>query len=290
LKEKIDDLLADDNVSPEEKAELAKIEAAERVADFKQQYDSMSKEDLFHMLELAKGKHCPYLVKNDGNVEYFSGLNAIILTGHGQPCPEFYEVIGKGGLIGEGGFEILDNDESDVKMVRLGDETIQTNPREDFKFEKMLDEVSTQVKNAYYDDKIEFYKIVEEAELNALTILYEADAEKQKRIDAIKNVDLSAKPKTNAEKFRQFCKKSLQTHGEKEKYYGVTDGVKLFLLTTPNVKLEQMTKLIDYVAPDAVYNLQGNKFSDIVKDAVREDKVFRDRLKIARAKSNGFSR
>ena len=159
----------------------------------------------------------------------------------------------------------------------------------------MVDEVFTQVENAWTNgkDKIEFCKIVEEAESNALKLCYEKDAEKENRIAAIRNIDLNAKPKTNAEKLQQFCKKAMQSY-DADSYrrldvvYGkcVVDGVKSFLLTTPSVKLEQMTKLIDYVAPDAVYNTQVNKYSDVVKEAVREDDVFRNRLKIANTKKS----
>ena len=178
-------------------------------------------------------------------------------------------------------------------------------PREDFKFTEMVNEVFTQLQNARDDDdnKIDFCKIVEEAESNALKLCYEKDAEKLQRIDAIKNIDVEAKPKTNAEKLQRFCKKAMQSYDEDylnylpdyqklDIAYGecVADGVKSFLLTTPNVKLEQLTKLIDYVAPDAVYSTQVNKYSDVVKKAVREDDVFRNRLKIAKAKSSGVSR
>ena len=107
------------------------------------------------------------------------------------------------------------------------------------------------------------------------------DVEKQKeceaRLNAIQNIDLNAKPKTNSEKLQQFCKRSIQTHGEGYKDY-VTDGVKLFLLTTPNVKLEQMTKLIDVVAPQSAYNSAEQKFSDRVKSEIEQDAKFQAKL------------
>ena len=56
------------------------------------------------------------------------------------------------------------------------------------------------------------------------------------------------------------------------------DGVKRFLISSPNTKLEQMTKLIDAVAPAAVFNTQNYNYSEFVKSAVREDKNFQQYL------------
>ena len=107
------------------------------------------------------------------------------------------------------------------------------------------------------------------------------DIEKQKdyeaRLEAIKNIDLNAKPKTNAEKLQQFCKKSMEAHGEDYKDY-VADGVKSFLLSTPSAKLEGMTKLIDYVAPVVAFDSEEYRYSEFVKDTIRQDKQFRKQL------------
>jgi len=137
---------------------------------------------------------------------------------------------------------------------------------------KQLQELMQNKQNGILDrfgsDKVEVQSVQEDAEKQK-----ECDA----RFEAIQNVDLNAKPKTNAEKLQQYCKKSLQTHGEGYKDY-VTDGVKLFLLTTPNVKLEQMTKLIDAVAPQSAYNSAEQKFSDCVKSEIEQDTKFQTKL------------
>ena len=49
----------------------------------------------------------------------------------------------------------------------------------------------------------------------------------------------------------------------------------MFLLDSPNVKLEQMTKLIDAVAPAAVYNKQ---YTEILKTRIRNNKEFQAKL------------
>ena len=114
-------------------------------------------------------------------------------------------------------------------------------------------------------------KEAEKAILDAI----EKETEFFERYYAIEfGVDLNAKPKTNAEKLQQFCKKSMDAHGEGYKGYMV-DGVKRFLLATPNVKLEQMTKLIDAVAPAAVYDKQ---YTEKLKSSIRNDKEFQAKL------------
>ena len=295
-------------LSPEEIQELERINKAERVAKFKQKYNSMSVKKLLEIVgKASQNTYCPYLVEEKGDVEYFSGLSAIILaskTAAYRNRQEIYET----NYENVHADKMLNPDESDVFLfdTRSAMNVEEANPpREDFKFTEMVNEVFTQLQNARDDDdnKIDFCKIVEEAESNALKLCYEKDAEKEDRIAAIKNIDVEAKPKTNAEKLQRFCKKAMQSYDEDylnylpdyqklDIAYGecVADGVKSFLLTTPNVKLEQLTKLIDYVAPDAVYSTQVNKYSDVVKKAVREDDVFRNRLKIARAKGSGISR
>ena len=108
----------------------------------------------------------------------------------------------------------------------------------------------------------------------------------QARFEAIQNVDLFAKPKTNAEKLRQCCKKAATLYiddWESGKRPQITEdymvgGVELFLLSTPNAKLEQMTKLIDAVAPMAVFNSQDKKYSERLKEKVRNDKKFQAKL------------
>ena len=270
-------------LSPEEVLDLVKIEMAERVAEFKQKYNAMSGEELLQMVERAKeNTHCPCLVKN-GDVEYLSGLNAIILASK-MPQDKSHFIFRESK---DGNIKILNAVESDIRWVGKynSQKEIKTNPREDFKFEMMLDNIkeSLAIENG---DKIDFCKIVEEAESKAIDKCGMKVEDYLQRIEAIRNIDVNAKPKTNAEKLQFFCKKAMEAHSENY----VADGVKSFLLTTPSVKLEQMTKLIDYVAPDAVYNTQVNKYSDVVKEAVREDDVFRNRLKIAKAKGSGVSR
>jgi len=85
------------------------------------------------------------------------------------------------------------------------------------KFLQMYEKVELQIDgngilDRFGSDKVEVQSIQE-------------DAEKQKeyeaRFEAIQNVDLSAKPKTNAEKLQQFCKRSIQAHGEDYKGYVV---------------------------------------------------------------------
>jgi len=49
----------------------------------------------------------------------------------------------------------------------------------------------------------------------------------------------------------------------------------MFLLTTQNVKLEQMTKLIDAVAPQAVYY---EKYAENLKASIKNDKEFQSQL------------
>jgi len=91
-----------------------------------------------------------------------------------------------------------------------------------------------------------------------------------RRYYAILNIDLDKKPKTNLEKLQQFCKKARM-----KDFDYVVGGVKMFLLDSPNVKLEQMGKLIDAVAPDAVYNKQ---YTEILKMRVRNNKEFQAKL------------
>jgi len=157
-------------------------------------------------------------------------------------------------------------------------EVTVVNPREDFMFEKTLNEVLNKVIEAQKNNvQIDLVEISKQAKQNAFNLCRKQDAEKQKRISDIQNIDLNAKPKTNAAKLQQFCKKSMEAHGENYKGY-VVDGVKRFLLSTPNTKLEQMTKIIDAVAPAAVFDTKNNSYSDFVKDAVREDKKFQQYL------------
>ena len=108
------------------------------------------------------------------------------------------------------------------------------------------------------------------------------DVAKQKeyeaRLNAIKNIDLNAKPKTNAEKLRQFCKKALMQHHTDDYNGYVIEGVKSFLYATPDAKLSQMTRIIDELSPVAAFNSEIYSYSDFVKDAVRQDEQFRKQL------------
>ena len=100
------------------------------------------------------------------------------------------------------------------------------------------------------------------------------------RSKTIVKVDLKAKPKTNAEKLQQCIKKAQDAYLNSKKVvknparYITAEGVKMFLLATPSVKLEQMTKLIDYVAPMSAFDSAERKFSERVKEAVRQDAKF----------------
>jgi len=142
-----------------------------------------------------------------------------------------------------------------------------------------FDFTAEEVKN-FLQDKAKNWTLIFDVDNDGTKILRGNEAEKAildtiakhdeygKRLMEIFKVDLSTKPKTNAEKLRQFIKKAAKSGGYSPSEVGSTrDGVELFLLSTPNVKLEQMTKLIDYVAPQAVYNSAERKFSDRVKKA-----------------------
>jgi len=169
------------------------------------------------------------------------------------------------------------------------EETV-VNPREDFMFEKTLNEVLNKVIEAQKNNlQIDLVEISKQAKDNAFKLCRKQDAEKQKRIDAIKNIDVNAKQQTNAEKLQRFCKKSMEAHGENYKGY-VVDGVKRFLISTPSTKLEQMTKLIDYVAPAAVFNTKNYNYSEFVKTAVRNDKNFATKLSEVKKSRSTFSR
>ena len=109
-------------------------------------------------------------------------------------------------------------------------------------------------------------KEAKEAVLDSIAKQEEFD----KRYYAIRNIDVYAKPKTNAEKLQQFCKMAMA----KEFDY-VKEGVKMFLLATPNVKLEQMTKLIDAVAPTAVYY---KDYAKKLKASIKNDIEFQKKL------------
>ena len=98
------------------------------------------------------------------------------------------------------------------------------------------------------------------------------------RLDAIKNIDVEAKPKTNLEKLQRFCKKALMQHYTDDYRGYMIEGVKSFLLSTPNVKLEQMTKLIEVGAPVAAFDSEEYRYSEFVKDTIRQDKQFRKQL------------
>jgi len=117
----------------------------------------------------------------------------------------------------------------------------------------------------------------------------EKQKEYEARFNAIQNVDLNATLKTNAGKLQQFCKRSLQAHGEGYKDY-VVDGVKMFLLTFPSAKLERMGNVIDAVAPEAVYNTEWSKFSDSVKSAIEQDVKFQKHSTQGNDTPNGTSR
>ena len=137
---------------------------------------------------------------------------------------------------------------------------------------KQLQELVKNQPNGILDrfgsDKIEIQRVQEEIKRQK-----EYDA----RLNAIRDVDLSVKPQTNAERLRFFCKKSLEAHGEGYEDY-VAEGVKSFLLTTPSVKLEQMTKLIDAVAPVVAFDSEKYHYSEFLKDTIRQDKQFRKQL------------
>ena len=98
------------------------------------------------------------------------------------------------------------------------------------------------------------------------------------RLDAIKNIDVEAKPKNNLEKLQRFCKKALMQHYTDDYRGYMIEGVKSFLLTTPNVKLEQMTKLIEVVAPVVAFDSEKYRYSEFVKNTIRQDEQFRKQL------------
>ena len=187
-----------------------------------------------------------------------------------------------GTFINKDGDRIIDTREvANVAQLEGKDvppEVTVVNPREDFMLEKTLDEVLSKVIEAQKNNvQIDLVEIAKQAKQNAFNQCREQDAQKLQRIDAIRNIDVEAKPKTNLEKLQRFCKKSMEAHGENYKGYMV-DGVKMFLLATPSAKLDGMTKLIDAVAPAAVFNTKNNNYSEFVKSAVREDKKFQQYL------------
>ena len=138
---------------------------------------------------------------------------------------------------------------------------------------KQLQELVKNQPNGILDrfgsDKIEIQRVQEEINRQK-----EYDA----RLNAIRDVDLSVKPKTNAEKLQQFCKKALMQHYTDDYNGYMIEGVKSFLLSTPNVKLEQMTKLIEVVTPVVAFDSEKYRYSEFVKDTIRQDEQFRKLL------------
>ena len=150
--------------------------------------------------------------------------------------------------------------------------------------------VADNIKN-FLQDNAKNWTLVFDVDNDGTKILRGADAEYaiqekfsqqteyRKRLMAIFKIDLNVKPKNNAEKLQQFIKKAAKSAGYSPSEVGsIRDGVELFLLNSPSVKLEQMTKLIDAVAPPAAFNSAELKFSDRVKKAIRQDKKFLAKL------------
>ena len=116
-----------------------------------------------------------------------------------------------GTFINKAGDKILDTREvmnvSQLEGKDVPPEMTVVNPREDFMFAKTLDEVLNKVIEAQKNNvNIDLVEIAEQAKQNAFNQCREQNEEKQKRIDAIKNIDIEVKPKTNAEKLQRFCK------------------------------------------------------------------------------------
>ena len=199
-----------------------------------------------------------------------------------------------GTFINKDGDRILDTREvvsvTQLEGKDVPPEVTVVNPRQDFMFAKTLDEVLSKVVEAQKNNvQIDLIEISKQAKQNAFNLCREQDAQKLQRIAAIKSIDLNATPQTYAEKLQQFCKKSMQAHDENYKGY-VVDGVKRFLLSSPNAKLEQLTKLIDAVAPAAVFNTKNYNYSEFVKSAVRNDKNFATKLSEVKKSRATFSR
>ena len=293
-----------------------KTYAEKRIDDLTKSVNETLPERLVEIFKDGLMVHCPHgqveqIFDDKGNVtsnraNYYSGLNAIILAAEMQEknfnCSSFvdsraiYAMQEKGleidkkqdstlifgTFVNKDGDRILDTREvvniAQLEGKDVPPEVTVVNPREDFMFNKTLDEVLSKIIEAKKNNvKIDLVEIAKQAKQNAFNQCREQDALKQQRIDSIKNVDLAVKPKTNAEKLQFFCRKSME--GKSENYKGyMVDGVKRFLLSSPSVKLEQMTKLIDAVAPAAVFNTKNYAYSEFVKSSIRNDKNFRDKL------------
>ena len=317
------------NLQPDEKWQLKKQYAEKRLESLNKKLNENFPDKLIAIFKDGLKVHCPHGKvkqfdengKNHLKTDYYSGLNAIILAAEMQeknyPCSSFvssrtiYSMKNLKNLSVEEKAEEKSTEIFETFKTKSGDKIFDTrqvfnvaqlegkdappeitviNPRQDFMLEKTLDGVLNKIEELKSKGEvIDLNEIAKQSKQNAFDLCREKDALKQQRIDSIKNVDLSVKPKTNAEKLQFFCKKAME--GKSANYKGyVVDGVKRFLLSTPSVKLEQMTKLIDAVAPAAVFNAKNYAYSDFVKSAVRNDKNFAAKLQEVKNSRSNFSR
>ena len=307
----------------QEKWEEWKLHAAERVEKLNAELKETLADRIMTAFSEGVDMHCPHglaATQEDGKKfpHYYTGLNAVLLATEMKEQKFYYPTFVDSRSIdkmqkaslqvsrkkGSRGIRIHTALRSKAGETLLDTRTVYNvyqlqgkdapqeehlnSPREDFLFEKTVEQTLAQIQEAQKAHQpVDIVGICYDARKEAMEERKERDGVRQERLEAIKDTDLSQKPKSLAEFLRQECRKSMEAH--KEGYHAfVLDGAKNIMRMRPQTKWADMAKAIHEVAPVAAYDGAKRTYANFVKNALKNDKQFQQEMQ--NAKGQGAAR
>lgn len=302
----------------QEKWELKKINAAERVTELNAEFNKNLADRILAAFPEGVDVHCPHgaAKQEEGrkSAHYYTGLNAVVLATEMKEQKFYYptfidsrsidnmqkqelKVSRKKGSRGiklhsavqnKAGETILDT-RTVYNLYQLQGENAPqeeylNSPREDFAFEKTVEKVIGRIRDAREaNEHLDIVTACYDARKEALELRKERDGARQERIASIKGADLSHKPKSLAECLRQECRKSMEAHKEGYNAF-VIEAAKRIMVDYPKTKWQDLAKAIQEVAPVAAYDGGKRTYANFVKNALHKDKSFQQTMKNAKEK------
>lgn len=309
----------------QEKWEEKKLRAAERVEKLNAELNENLAGRIMAAFQDGVDMHCPHglpVAQEDGKKfpHYYTGLNAVLLATEMKEQKFYYptfvdsrsidamqkdslQVSRKCGSRGirihtavrnKAGKTLLDTRTVyNVFQLRGKDapkEEFFNSTREDFTFEKTVELTMERIREMQKAHQpVDIVAICYDAHKEALEQRKERDGVRRERLEAIKRVNLSQKPKSLADFLRQACRKSMEAHPQ-DYHYFLQDGVKSILLEHPQTKWSNLAKAIHEVAPLAVYDGDKRIYADSIKNVLKGDRKFQQDLKCAKEQAQGAVR